>query len=358
MYINKMAPFFSIGVTTNDRLEMLKETLDSILAQTFTDYEVVVSNDNPKRKISNQTMGIYDPRFKFANQTDNLGELSNMNYLLRESNGRYFTWIADDDLYHPEFLKSAHQTLLKYSFPKCVFTSFNVFKDEKPEFNNEAVEGADELFDGPDFLYRYSKGKAKTISVMGIFDRKTIQAMGGLEDISGDGKGMLCEYMLIVRAAMLDKIAYIREPLVLFRDHDGSWGKMSVDLDMYRRAVENLTCRSIEIFRNPQFRKHFYSYLYFIINFAILNVLGVMSKRRSFGDKSVRNVITYLIYARKYVDPLKRSGLYPAGIIVLIHAEIRIVLCLSARIIGKRFRALAQSIFTKEKKEQGSYGRA
>ena len=38
-------PFFSIGVTTYNRKELLKQTLISIINQTFTDFEVIVGND-------------------------------------------------------------------------------------------------------------------------------------------------------------------------------------------------------------------------------------------------------------------------------------------------------------------------
>ena len=40
-----LSPFFSIGVTTYNRRELLKCTLDSIIKQKFSDFEVIVGND-------------------------------------------------------------------------------------------------------------------------------------------------------------------------------------------------------------------------------------------------------------------------------------------------------------------------
>ena len=332
-----MTPFFSIGVTTYDREEMLKEALGSILDQTFSDYEVIVSNDNPERKISGQSVGICDPRFKFVNQSTNLGEFSNLNYLWQVSTGKYITWINDDDLYLPEFLESAYQVLLKYSLPKCLFTFWASFKDELPKLDKQARKNQDELFTGPEFFYRYCKGKAETLSHMGLFDRNTIQAMGGLEDISGDGKGMLFEEMLLARSIAFDKIAYINKPLALKRLHEGSWEYTNTDLGMYRRAADNLSRQCIEIFKSPGLKNYFYTYLYYILNQSIDSNLGVMLRQ---GDKSVKKIIAYFIYARRYINSLKASRLYLIGLIVLIHVEINIILCFMGRMIGKRLNKI------------------
>ena len=42
---NTSQPFFTIGVTTYNRRDMLVDCLQSILAQTFIDYEVIIGND-------------------------------------------------------------------------------------------------------------------------------------------------------------------------------------------------------------------------------------------------------------------------------------------------------------------------
>jgi len=332
-----MAPFFTIGVTTHDREEMLQETLNSILDQTFGDYEVIVSNDNPQRKISGRYAGIYDSRFKFIDQEANRGEISNMNYLLEKSSGRYFTWIADDDLYLPEFLNSAYQALIKYAFPRCVFTSYQVFREEIPAISLDNFNHKVGLFSGDEFLYRYNKGKLKAFSSMGLFESKTLKEIGCMEDISGDGNGMFAEHMLFVKSGLLDRIAYINMPLILFRWHKGSWSYKNFDLDMYLRAADNLTRQCIEIFKSSLLKKHFYTHLYSVLYLPINYTLMIMSKRKSLGDRSVKKIIVYLIYAKRYIDSLKGSRLYLIGLIALIHVEINIALCFIARNIRKKF---------------------
>ena len=50
-------PFFSIGVTTYNRPELLKQTLDSISMQTFSDFEVIVGNDFIQEPLSAAALG-------------------------------------------------------------------------------------------------------------------------------------------------------------------------------------------------------------------------------------------------------------------------------------------------------------
>jgi glycosyltransferase involved in cell wall biosynthesis len=87
------SPLVSIGVTTYDRYEMLIECLASILAQTYTNLEILISNDNVVEPISALKSELFsDPRVKIINQTTNLRELCNMNWLLENSQGEYHTF--------------------------------------------------------------------------------------------------------------------------------------------------------------------------------------------------------------------------------------------------------------------------
>ncbi|MFA4853438.1 MAG: glycosyltransferase, partial [Bacteroidales bacterium] len=77
-----LKPLFSIGVPTYNRKDLLKQTLLSILEQSFADFEVIVGNDFPDETISAESLGIDDRRVRFINNKQNLGELENMNSLL------------------------------------------------------------------------------------------------------------------------------------------------------------------------------------------------------------------------------------------------------------------------------------
>lgn len=115
--MTRRTPFFSVGITTYNQPDLLKQALVSILDQTFSDVEVIVGNDNPGEILSLDWFGLHDSRIRFINHPENLGERGNMNSLLSMSSGRYFTWLADDDFYDPDFLKTLNTELTRFDFP-------------------------------------------------------------------------------------------------------------------------------------------------------------------------------------------------------------------------------------------------
>src|SRR5262245_34079194 len=160
-------PLFSIGVTTYNRVELLVETLHSITSQTFGDFEVIVANDNPRRTVTAESLGILDSRIRFVNNPENLGEFRNMNSLLELSRGRYFTWIADDDLYAPDFLQRAFEALQRFNYPLCVFTSFGLMHGDRID-DEQRHSGEIRLYTGREFLRSYLERRIRTMGVMGL----------------------------------------------------------------------------------------------------------------------------------------------------------------------------------------------
>ena len=59
---NTSQPFFTIGVLTYNRRDMLAECLQSILAQTFIDYEVIIGNDYVADKLQLEEFDIEDDK--------------------------------------------------------------------------------------------------------------------------------------------------------------------------------------------------------------------------------------------------------------------------------------------------------
>jgi glycosyltransferase involved in cell wall biosynthesis len=330
---DSLQPLFSIGVTTFDRVEMLIETINSVLAQTFTDYEVIVSNDNPHRILTSESLGIVDPRVRFVNQPKNLGELYNMQFLLKSSRGKYFTWLADDDLYHPDFFLSVQKTLIKYNFPPCVFTSFD-FVDKEGGIRTQHFADADGmLIRGPDFLRQYLSGKIKAIGVMGFFDRDYLRNIGGLEDVSCDGKGMLSEYMLLLKTSAFDRIAYINAPLIFYRSHENAWCIKNTDAEMYRRAAENLIRKSIDILKMPALRGSFYFNFSFILKLCFNTYFA---KLRKSGGLTIKVILSYSYEVWKYISSIRGSLLYIVAIMSLMKVEAKIIMgVVKRRILAK-----------------------
>ena len=331
-------PFFSIGITTYDRVEMLIETLRSVLDQTFDDFEIVVGNDNTHRKITAEFLGVNDARMRIINQECNLGELGNMNALVKMSRGRYFTWLADDDLLAPRFLKAMHDALIKFDFPPCAFSSF-ITGDHVP-IDSSRLPGEARVYSGSEFLRLYWSGSLNAIGTMGTFDREYLAQSGGLEDLSGGKIALHTEYLHLVKMGLLEKVVYVNQPLVVYRVHEGSWGCSSTNFEEYKRSGANLARRSIEYLRAPELIKDFDQNLTQLLRWLMSEFVAVARRTRGFH---LHNFIGYILWSRIYISSLKGSPLYWRAARCLIRAEAWLfwVLC------KQKFLALAPASFVK-----------
>lgn len=97
----------SIGVPVYNGEKFLRKRLDSLISQTFTDFEVVIS-DNASTDATSEICQEYskkDERIRYIRQEKNMGAVWNFNFVLKEAAGDYFAWAAADDLWHSDFLK-------------------------------------------------------------------------------------------------------------------------------------------------------------------------------------------------------------------------------------------------------------
>lgn len=306
----ELTPFFSIAVTTYDRRDLLKQTLESITSQTFSDFEVIIGNDNHQEPLSAGLLGIADPRIRLVNNPQNLGELENMNSLLRMSRGRYFTWQSDDDLYAPDFLEAVHSALVKFDFPRCVFTSYKTIDGTSARRVAKSFSGQQQLlsFSGRQFLRMYLSGKLKAMGCTGVMDIEYIRQMGGVKRLSESPFALYAEYVLLLHAGLQENIAYINAPLVFYRDHEGSWGCTSRDVDEFKQAGQNLVHHSVTVFKRPELRDHFYQNLSSILELPLSVLVSKLAARD--GRVNKHEVMAYLLSLREQFKPLKGSVLY------------------------------------------------
>ena len=105
-------PLVSVIVTTFNRCEMLAETIQSILQQTLSDFELIVVDNMSEDGTLEYISSIQDGRIRyFRNQ--NYGVIAkNRNYGIREAKGTYIAFCDDDDLWLPNKLE-VQVTLLK-----------------------------------------------------------------------------------------------------------------------------------------------------------------------------------------------------------------------------------------------------
>jgi len=93
-------PYVSIGLPVHNGERFLTETLDSLLAQTFENFELIIS-DNASTDRTQEICKDYaakDGRIRYYRKVQNVGAARNFNRVFELSTGKYFKWAAHDDL--------------------------------------------------------------------------------------------------------------------------------------------------------------------------------------------------------------------------------------------------------------------
>ncbi|HJT35973.1 MAG TPA: glycosyltransferase family 2 protein, partial [Pirellulales bacterium] len=106
-------PSVSIGVPVYNGQNYLAEALDSLLAQTFGDLEIVIS-DNASTDRTEEICREYaarDSRVRYYRQAENRGAGWNFSEVFRLSRGEYFKWAAHDDLCAPTLVERCVERL-------------------------------------------------------------------------------------------------------------------------------------------------------------------------------------------------------------------------------------------------------
>ncbi|MBI5644299.1 MAG: glycosyltransferase family 2 protein [Deltaproteobacteria bacterium] len=121
-------PRVSIGLPVYNGENYLKDAVDSILNQTFEDFELIIS-DNASTDSTRDICEDYtqkDRRIRYFRNGINLGATLNYNRTYNLSNGKYFKWIAHDDLISPAYLEECVKSLdcnkdAVLSFPQITY---------------------------------------------------------------------------------------------------------------------------------------------------------------------------------------------------------------------------------------------
>lgn len=103
----------SIGLPVYNGANYVAAAIDSILAQTYGDFDLLIS-DNASTDGTEEICRAYarqDSRVRYIRQLRNMGAAANHNLLVRASLSPYFKWAAHDDLLAPDFLATCVEIL-------------------------------------------------------------------------------------------------------------------------------------------------------------------------------------------------------------------------------------------------------
>ena len=114
----------SVCIPTVDRVDLLREAIASVAAQTWRDFEVVIAdnsgNAEGQRRIDGVMAEFPQLRFVLKRHPERLGAVENFNSLIDTAQGELWACLTDDDRIRPNFLARSVEALDRH--PECAFT--------------------------------------------------------------------------------------------------------------------------------------------------------------------------------------------------------------------------------------------
>jgi glycosyltransferase involved in cell wall biosynthesis len=93
-------PLVSIGIPVYNAESTISACIESVLGQSFRNIELIISDNASNDRTSEicLTFQERDSRIKYFRQVENFGPIENFKFVLEESKGEYFRWLASDDV--------------------------------------------------------------------------------------------------------------------------------------------------------------------------------------------------------------------------------------------------------------------
>ena len=220
----EMTPRVGIGLPVYNGENFLVEALDSILAQTFEDWGLVIC-DNASTDRTGEISRDYaarDRRIVYSCAERNLGAAPNFNRAFELSSGEYFRWHCHDDLMAPDYIERC-VAAMDADPGSAVCHSLVKLIDERGEcldIHDSNLVGADSSRPSTRFGALAVRPHQVT-DLDGLIRSECLARTRLVESFHGSDRSLLCEL------ALLGRFLQVKEPLFMTREHP----------DRYRRAV-------------------------------------------------------------------------------------------------------------------------
>ncbi|WP_194774702.1 glycosyltransferase family 2 protein [Pararhodonellum marinum] len=211
---------FTIGLPIT-KTKYLKDSLDSIAAQTNSDYELIIRNNAKTAELKAEVKEICKewlekPHVNYQESDEQLTISENFNKIVASAKGKYFTILSDDDLLHPDFLKKFDELISKYPTTDVFHCRVKRILEDGSLYNFS--ENAPEWETQMDLIYHRITGKRSIILSDFVVKTDALKANGGFpSETSGWGIDEITWCRLAENG-----VAFTQEVLLIYRRFQGN----------------------------------------------------------------------------------------------------------------------------------------
>ncbi len=211
------APKVSVIIITYNRAQMLKTAMQTVLDQTFEDFELLIIDDGSPDDTENAVKSFHDPRVRYIKHAQNQGEGGARNTGVQHAEGEYIAFLDDDDEWFPNKLQLQVELLAsqpQVGFVHSALINFYAETGEEVEIKAPVQAVSGNVFD--DLLQENFVILSTVIARKACFD-----AVGPFDLSIPAG----LDYDMWVRISQHYEFAYIDVPLIKYRKHLNKLGR-------------------------------------------------------------------------------------------------------------------------------------
>lgn len=275
-------PRVSVIIPTYNRGHYIGQAIDSVLAQTFVDFECIVIDDGSTDN-TGEVVARYGSRVRYLQQAHSGRPAVARNTGLRVARGEYIAFLDSDDIWLPDKLARQISVLEMHHQVGLVFHNAYLLKDDQSDGEELYLQGKTlpavarlfaELYQGSLILTPTAMVRRSCFDRVGFFDESLLTA----EDIE----------MWLRIAAQFD-IAFLDQPLAKVRRHKHSLSRQAVTNQRWRTAaLQSIDARYPDLVRSLGWlRRRVHGRFHFAVGRAYLWQNKVDSAREQFQE-SVR----------------------------------------------------------------------
>lgn len=178
-------PLVTIGIPTFNRAALVNDCVKSALAQSYSNIEVVVSDNASTDDTSAALKSFDDPRLRVVTNPENVGHVGNFNRCLREAKGDYFVLLCDDNTLEPTFLEKCVRLANAEPGIPIVMAAYDILMVDDSTNEKKVVPAilsrkhTTGIWDGTEILKEYLCGRISTQTLSSIIRTDFLRSNGG-----------------------------------------------------------------------------------------------------------------------------------------------------------------------------------
>jgi glycosyltransferase involved in cell wall biosynthesis len=231
-------PRVSVGLPVYNGDRFLSEAIESLLAQTFHDYEIIIS-DNGSTDCTEEICRSYaerDDRIRYYRNKENRGATYNYVRVFKLSRGGYFKWATHDDLHAPQFLEKCVEVLDRDPSVCLCYPRAVKINDERQTVGTFSY-GVDTQ--RPQLIWPQERLRAILWLNIGAPAIYGVIRSDVLRKTAGFGGTHAADQVLIAELALYGRLHEIPEALFIHREHS------------HRSVHENPSHHDMVVWANP-----------------------------------------------------------------------------------------------------------